>query len=1070
MELKIEDWNIKLDSPIKYITSIEKNFTYILTENYFVIYDKSKDSLIKYQIPENIDNNIDTKKIGNFNENKIWLDKLGIHIIFKLYGITYYYNNIFPEKKKIKQLKLFSDEKKEYIEPISLSFNNINENIKNTDEIIFTDENSGIYLLNIKIENNLEITEKIIKIYDINNNIEKINNNNNEDELNKILFSENNNNLIEKDDRIYDIKLFIKEEKQGTGRKIKIIKNYFIIAITKRTIFQLKGKNTINDVFSNNKNIFSESKIFPKVSRVDIPRLQIYKSKFNKKNYFSWNNDIGFIFWEIILEEGIPKPIKEFNLYEYIKIKNEEKKINIYPISCISSSRCIYYLYDNCFLILNTLTNNIIYKKYFNYKEEKEKYIDMYYNPNMNRIILYSENKIKKISLEHEYNNLWKDYIQIGEYNLALQYYPKDDENFKEKLRKLNAEFLFGKKHQYDSAGMEYALSNENFEHICLKFFDLNDINYLINYLNLLNKLKIANLLYKEENKEENNDKDNNNNKYKDKYFIQKYLINTWLLELILEKEDNNNNKDNKTLRQLIFESGYIDSKYYIDKLIIFNLLRNYGRREDFVDFAGLKEDYKEIVFDLVNHNKFKEAIKNIISYMSYSDDEKYLKNLIKIFLMYINIFVKESPEEVIELLDKYYFLLENPKEIIRIISNFDEIYNNKMNEEIFEKILNLIKKFKILAKNNKNKIIFDESLKQNIYNLYILYLSKSIKEEHFNELNEYLKSLIKEMNKYTNKNKNIIYFDFSFADNLFKKRNNKQALALLYCLKKQYNKSILYSFKCKNDNTSIFIANNIPNHKKQKEIWLSLFNYYKKIGIKKVEELLQKSNGILTITDILPHLMGNVQLKDIENNLNKCIDEYEIKLRKLKNNIKEFSLSEEILNKKIAKINNFGQKNLRFNFENINCTICLKNLKENNFYLFPCGHAFDFDCLINALFYYDNKKIGTDKFKNKMNSIKKIFYATKEVQKKQTSIIDKKLSLNIGYVSKSENLKKGFFKSLTLKNNFDNINNINDTKIISSMLEGLDDLLNEECPLCGNEIILDTQAKFGNEDINWQI
>ena len=36
--------------------------------------------------------------------------------------------------------------------------------------------------------------------------------------------------------------------------------------------------------------------------------------------------------------------------------------------------------------------------------------------------------------------------------------------------------------------------------------------------------------------------------------------------------------------------------------------------------------------------------------------------------------------------------------------------------------------------------------------------------------------------------------------------------------------------------------------------------------------------------------------------------------------------------------------------------------------------------------------------------------------------------------------------------------------------MEGLDDLLNEECPLCGNEIILDTQAKFGNEDINWQI
>ena len=54
MELKIEDWNIKLDSPIKYITSIEKNFTYILTENYFVIYDKSKDSLIIFTAFSNV--------------------------------------------------------------------------------------------------------------------------------------------------------------------------------------------------------------------------------------------------------------------------------------------------------------------------------------------------------------------------------------------------------------------------------------------------------------------------------------------------------------------------------------------------------------------------------------------------------------------------------------------------------------------------------------------------------------------------------------------------------------------------------------------------------------------------------------------------------------------------------------------------------------------------------------------------------------------------------------------------------------------------------------------------------
>ena len=38
-------------------------------------------------------------------------------------------------------------------------------------------------------------------------------------------------------------------------------------------------------------------------------------------------------------------------------------------------------------------------------------------------------------------------------------------------------------------------------------------------------------------------------------------------------------------------------------------------------------------------------------------------------------------------------------------------------------------------------------------------------------------------------------------------------------------------------------------------------------------------------------------------------------------------------------------------------------------------------------------------------------------------------------------------------------------------MLKELDELISDECPLCGNELILDTQNKFGNEDNrDWMI
>ena len=65
--------------------------------------------------------------------------------------------------------------------------------------------------------------------------------------------------------------------------------------------------------------------------------------------------------------------------------------------------------------------------------------------------------------------------------------------------------------------------------------------------------------------------------------------------------------------------------------------MRSYGRYEDFLNFAGIKNDYKTIIFDLVNHNKYKEALNNLLLYMSYvsPEDENYLQflqSLIKIF------------------------------------------------------------------------------------------------------------------------------------------------------------------------------------------------------------------------------------------------------------------------------------------------------------------------------------------------------------------------------------------------------------------------------------------------------
>ena len=1131
-KLNIEHWQLKLEDEIKYITSIENNYTYILTQNNFIVYSKTKDkeTLLTYPIPETPDKDPNNKKKNDdFINNRIWPDKFGTHIILKLDSVCYYYNANFQEKKKIKKLKSLLDENKNKIEPIALSFNNINKNPKITDEIIFSDLNCIFYTLVIKTDNKEEINEKLTKIIDLKNINAKEEDLFENNELNKLF--DDNFFIIDKDDKIFDMKFLIKEEKDERNKKV-INKNIYIFAVTKRIFFLFKGKNNIMQTFNqykvNNvydlKKLFADSKIYPKVNhsnkiKLENPRLQIFKPKNKKQTFLFWNNEIGFSFCELNLDSNAndkpinfqigfiekskttvfstknklneEKTIEEINVYKYMNLIEKDFS---YPTACVTSSRCVYFLYSNYLLIYNKITNQVMHAEFF----KEDDYIDMFFNTNLNKIMIYSGHKIIKISLKHEYDILWKDYIQIGEYSLALDVFPYDDENLKAKLHKLKADYLFNKK-EYEEAGMEYALSNENFEHVCLKFSKLSDSNHLFNYLNFVNKLKIFKIIKDIENKE-NNEKEKDKEKGKDKekekekiLWIQKYLINTWLLEIILEQQDEisindnkneiNNKKNNKneiqTMRQLLYESGYIDSEEYIDKLIIYNSLRYFGRHNDFVDFAGFKNDYREIVFDMVNHNQYKNAIKNLISYIYFNDSseslskevkEKNSKGLIKLFIMYNNVFVKESPGEVIDLLNEYYYLIENPKQILRIIINLDDIYKNKLNDFIYDKILKLIKKLMQVSKNYRrdeiNSVIFDDASRQNLFSLYILYLSKSSREIYFNELNNYLMQLIKDMNRFYVGNK--IYFEFSFAEHLFK--NNKSALALLYCLKKQYNKSILHSFKCTNETISVFIASNISNPKKKKEIWLSVFNHYKSLGMKKVEEILQKSKGILTITDILPHLMDNVQLKDIEINLNKCIDDYEIKLKRLKKSIKEYSKSEEIINKKICKQENNGQKCLKVKSKEINCSICLKNLNQENFYLFPCRHAFDFNCIINLLFSYDKKEIEDEKFKNKMSSIDSIFEIIKQVKKNKNNIFEQMCNINNKYLNKL----KSYMRHLADKYNITEqiVFDINNSeKTIKLMLNELDELISDECPLCGNELILDTQNKFGDEDNrDWMI
>ena len=84
------------------------------------------------------------------------------------------------------------------------------------------------------------------------------------------------------------------------------------------------------------------------------------------------------------------------------------------------------------------------------------------------------------------------------------------------KIHKIYGDYSFEQKH-FMKASRRICLFRWNFEHVCLKFLCTNNNLALLKYLLIVYNLRMK-------KPEENKENDNN-------YFIEKYLVNTFLLK-----------------------------------------------------------------------------------------------------------------------------------------------------------------------------------------------------------------------------------------------------------------------------------------------------------------------------------------------------------------------------------------------------------------------------------------------------------------------------------------------------------------------------------------------------------
>ena len=1051
----------QISGKILYITSCVKNITFILTdEDSFYVIDNSKEKNIKkYLLCSTLEQKNKIKFQTKEIESQIWCHKLGSHAIIKYKNEIFYYNpNLL--KEKVQELNFFYEDK--YLQPYAIAFDDDYFEPNDTGEILFSDYNSDIYKLQITI-NGQNVVRVFGRIFTFK---KELKNNKEENDLDDEF---NDDFIINKNDRILDIKLLYSSKYNiFSGNKGSEGKNIIIMAITNNILFQFKGEDSLENVFENysidNGNILKGYKHF--LGNEKINNFKFSKIQFINQYLLSSNDEIktetkGILFG-FMTKSGYClgrlnnlfeyKPQNQFTVFTYVSNDNnntngDKKGKNGNNISSIikvcQSINHIFFLYKERLVIVNKLTNRIIHIKYLT-----EKFNDMFYDEIQNGIFLYNGNHIYKIGLEHEYKYLWIDYVEIGNYELALKTVKNEDKKMKKKLHKLYAQYLFKEKKYLESA-KEYAFSSENFESVCLKFLKVNNIKALIIYLGLVNYFRVFNRINSSDNK-----------------FIIRYLINTWLFELLIGiKENSKKNEITSTIKTFLRDEKHGND--FTNKTLLYHILKIYGRFEEFIEFGTIKEDYNEMILSLINYRTMKDALDYIKANILYGNDK--LKELLeKIFFNYATLFIKQSPIDTIELIENYFKESNNQYniEIIGLLNSI-RILDIIKDEQKYKILINYIQRLiEKKYKPSSNEL----SLKKNtnLHNLYLLFLSYNNSKIYQEKLINYLKKPITAYYLDQNFKKNIpisnyIHFDLYFAKKIFEE--NPQALSLIYFLLSQYNESIELALKYNLKEIYELIAQKIKNPKLKKQLWLKIFNSRKKEGFLEAKQIVTESKGYLKIEDILPLMGDTVKIGEFKDELKECINNYEKSVQKLNKGMKEFNITTNLIQKDIT---NTKKRALNINYNKIRCHQCGNVIKEKKFFLFPCKHIFDMKCLIQKYIEYSKQGIGDQKFKSKVKAINDFVIKINFLNEKKNKGSDDAKSVGSNNSRRLPNFKALFRTETTVPKEIFTEEEENQLNIFN---KGLYDFLDEECILCGKEIVQATQVPFAEENsLEWEI
>ncbi|TYK07051.1 vacuolar protein sorting-associated protein 18-like protein [Cucumis melo var. makuwa] len=604
-----------------------------------------------------------------------------------------------------------------------------------------------------------------------------------------------------------------------------------------------------------------------------------------------------------------------------------------------------------------------------------------------------------QVSVNDEGRDMWKVYLDMKEYTAALA-------NCRDSLQRdqvylAQAEDALASR-DYLRAASFYAKINYilSFEEITLKFISAGEQDALRTFL--LRKL-------------DNLTKDDK---------CQITMISTWATELYLDKinrlllDDDTAFDGHSTEYQSIiqeFRAFLSDSKDVLDEVTTMKLLESYGRVEELVFFAGLKEQYEIVVHHYIQQGEAKKAL------------EVLQKPGVPAELQY-----KFAPELI--MLDAYETVESwmitnnlNPRKLIPAMMR----YSGEPH-----------------AKNETHEVIkYLEYCVHRLHNedpgVHNLLLSLYAKQEDDSALLRFLQCKFGKGQE----NGPEFFYDPKYALRLCLKEKRMRACVHIYSMMAMHEEAVALALQVDTE-LAMAEADKVEDDEDlRKKLWLMIAKHVielekgtKRENIRKAIAFLKETDGLLKIEDILPFFPDFALIDDFKEAICTSLEDYNKQIDQLKQEMNDATHGADNIRK---DINALAQRYAVIDRDE-DCGVCKRKILTVGrdlwmassytsvahmapFYVFPCGHGFHAQCLIAH-----------------------VTRCTDEAQAEYILDLQKQITLLGGETRKDSN---GSFAE-------DSISSMTMSPA-DKLRTQLDDAIAGECPFCGELMIREISLPF---------